>query len=200
VFAPWRAEHHHSGPVVLQPVYGGKQVALSLEQKKAVVSEVAVIAKEAHSAVAAEYSGLTVEEMTDLRVKARQGGVYLRVVKNTLAKRAVEGTDFECMKDGLIGPLLLAFSQEEPGAAARLVKDFAKEHDSLVPKLVAFGGEMLEASDLDRLASMPTRDQAIALLMAVMKAPVEKLTRTLNEVPGKLVRTVAAVRDQKQSA
>jgi large subunit ribosomal protein L10 len=175
-------------------------VALSLEEKKAVVSEVAVIAQEAHSAVAAEYSGLTVEEMTDLRVKARQGGVYLRVVKNTLAKRAVEGTDFECMKDGLVGPLLLAFSQEEPGAAARLVKDFAKEHDSLVPKLVAFGGEMLNASDLDRLAKMPTRDQAISLLMAVMKAPSEKLVRTLNEVPGKLVRTVAAVRDQKQSA
>ena len=175
-------------------------MALSLEQKKAVVSEVAEIAKEAHSAVAAEYRGLTVEEMTELRVKARDGGVYLRVVKNTLAKRAVEGTDFECMQDGLTGPLVLAFSQEEPGAAARLVKDFAKEHDQLVPKLVAFGGEMLAASDLDRLAKMPTRDQAISLLMAVMKAPTEKFVRTLNEVPGKLVRTVAAIRDQKQSA
>jgi large subunit ribosomal protein L10 len=175
-------------------------VALSLEQKKAVVSEVAEVAAEAHSVVAAEYSGMTVEEMTDLRVKARDGGVYLRVVKNTLAKRAVEGTEFECMQDGLIGPLLLAFSREEPGAAARLVKDFSKEHESLVPKLVAFGGEMLDASDLDRLAKMPTRDQAISLLMAVMKAPSEKLVRTLNEVPGKLVRTLAAVRDQKQSA
>ena len=175
-------------------------MALSLEEKKAVVSEVAVIAAEAHSAVAAEYCGLTVEEMTELRAKARDGGVYLRVVKNTLAKRAVEGTDFECMQDGLIGPLLLAFSQEEPGAAARLVKDFSKEHDRLVPRLVAFGGEMLAATDLDRLAKMPTRDQAISLLMAVMKAPSEKLVRTLNEVPGKLVRTVAAIRDQKQSA
>jgi len=179
---------------------GGKQVALSLDQKKAVVSEVAEVAAVAHSAVAAEYSGLTVVEMTDLRAKAREGGVYLRVVKNTLAKRAVEGTEFECMQDGLIGPMILAFSQEEPGAAARLVKDFAREHEKLVPKLVAFGGEMLSASDLDRLASMPTRDQAISLLMAVMKAPVEKFVRTLNEVPGKLVRTVAAVRDQKQSA
>jgi len=177
-------------------------VALSLEQKKAVVSEVAVIAAEAHSAVAAEYCGLTVEEMTELRARARDDGVYLRVVKNTLAKRAVEGTDFECMQDGLTGPLVLAFSREEPGAAARLVKDFAKEHDQLVPRLVVFGGEMLAASDLDRLAKLPTRDQAISMLMAVMKAPSEKLVRTLtlNEVPGKLVRTVAAIRDQKQSA
>ena len=175
-------------------------MALSLEQKKAVVSEVAEIAAGAHSVVAAEYSGMTVEEMTELRAKARDGGVYLRVVKNTLAKRAVEGTEFECMQDALSGPLLLAFSREEPGAAARLVKDFSKEHDSLVTKLVAFGGEMLDASDLDRRAKMPTRDQAISLLMAVMKAPTEKLVRTLNEVPGKLVRTVAAIRDQKQSA
>lgn len=175
-------------------------MALSLEEKKAVVSEVAEIAAVAHSAVAAEYSGLTVEQMTALRARARDGGVYLRVVKNTLAKRAVKGTDFECMQDGLTGPLLLAFSREEPGAAARLVKDFAKEHNSLVPKLVSFGGKMLAAGDLDRLASMPTRDQAISLLMAVMKAPVEKFVRTLNEVPGKLTRTVAAIRDQKQSA
>ena len=175
-------------------------MALSLEEKKAVVSEVAEIAAAAHSAVAAEYRGLTVGEMTELRARARDGGVYLRVVKNTLAKRAVEGTEFECMQDGLTGPQQLAFSQEEPGAAARLVKDFAKEHDRLVPRLVAFGGKMLDASDLDRLAKMPTRDQAISLLMAVMKAPTEKLVRTLNEVPGKLVRTVAAIRDQKQSA
>jgi large subunit ribosomal protein L10 len=185
---------------LVDPVRGGKQVALTLEEKRAVVSEVAEIAAAAHSAVAAEYRGLTVGEMTQLRAKARDGGVYLRVVKNTLAKRAIEGTEFECMQDGLTGPLLLAFSREEPGAAARLVKDFAKEHDRLVPRLVAFGGQMLEASDLDRLAKMPTRDQAISLLMAVMKAPTEKFVRTLNEVPGKLVRTVAAIRDQKQSA
>jgi large subunit ribosomal protein L10 len=175
-------------------------VALSLEEKKAVVSEVAEVAAVAHSAVAAEYCGLTVGQMTALRAKARDGGVYLRVVKNTLAKRAVEGTDFECMQEGLIGPLLLAFSKEEPGAAARLMKDFSKEHDKLIPKLVAFGGQMLTAADLDRLASMPTRDQAISMLMSVMKAPVEKFVRTLNEVPGKLTRTVAAIRDQKQSA
>jgi large subunit ribosomal protein L10 len=181
-------------------VRGGKQVALSLEQKKAVVSEVAVVAAEAHSAVAAEYRGLSVEQMTELRSKARDSGVYLRVVKNTLAKRAVEGTEFECMQDGLSGPLLLAFSREEPGAAARLVKDFAKQHEQLVPKVVAFGGKMLDAGDLERLASMPTREQALSMLMATMQAPVAKFVRTLNEVPGKLVRTVAAIRDQKQSA
>jgi len=175
-------------------------VALSLEEKKVVVSEVAEVAASAHSAVAAEYRGLSVEQMSALRAKARESGVYLRVVKNTLAKRAVEGTEFECMREGLSGPLVLAFSQEEPGAAARLVKDFAKQHNQLVPRLVAFDGKMLDASDLDRLASMPTREQALSLLMAVMKAPVEKLARTLNEVPGKLVRTVAAIRDQKQSA
>lgn len=175
-------------------------MALTLEEKKAVVSEVAEVAGMAHSAVAAEYRGLSVGELTELRSKARNSGVYLRVVKNTLARRAIEGTDFECMRDGLTGPLILAFSREEPGAAARLVKDFAKDHDKLVPKLVAFGGQSLSPADLDRLANMPTRDQAISLLMAVMKAPIEKLARTINEVPGKLVRTIAAIRDQKQSA
>ena len=104
-------------------------MALMLEDKKQIVSEVAAIAASAHSAVAAEYRGLSVEEMTDLRQKARQGGVYLRVVKNTLARRAVEGTDFECMQDELSGPLILAFSQEDPGSAARVVKGFAKEHE-----------------------------------------------------------------------
>lgn len=174
-------------------------MALSLEEKKAVVAEVAEVAGSAHSAVAAEYSGMSVEAMTALRAKARAGGVYVRVVKNTLAKRAVQGTDFECMRDGLTGPLVLAFSQEDPGAAARLVKDFAKENDKLIPKLVAIGGQLLGPGDLDRLASMPTRDQAISMLMSVMQAPVAKFVRTLNEVPGKLVRTVAAVRDAKSA-
>jgi len=175
-------------------------VALTLEDKKQIVSEVAAVAAEAHSAVAAEYRGLSVEQMTALRKKARAGGVYLRVVKNTLARRAVEGTDFECMQEGLTGPLLLAFSQEDPGAAARVIKDFAKEHDKLNVKLVAISGQLLDASQLDRLASLPTKDQAISMLMALMKAPVEKLARTVNEVPGKLVRTVAAIRDQKQAS
>ena len=173
---------------------------LNFEQKQAVVAEVAEVASGALSAVAAEYSGLTVEQMTDLRAKARASGVYLRVVKNTLARRAVEKTDFACMQEGLTGQLVLAFSQEDPGAAARVIKDFAKEHDKLVVKLVSIGGKLLQPSDIEALAKMPTYDQAISMLMAVMKAPVEKLARTLNEVPGKLVRTVAAVRDAKEAA
>ena len=175
-------------------------MALNLEQKKAVVAEVAEAAKTAHSAVAAEYRGLTVEEMTDLRVKAREGGVVLKVAKNTLVKRAVEGTDYECMTESLTGPLLYAFSMEDPGAAARLVKDYAKEHDHLVAKLVAVGGELYDASELERLSSLPTYDQAIAILMGVMKAPIEKFVRTINEPHTKLVRTLAAVRDAKQAA
>lgn len=175
-------------------------MALNLDDKKVIVSELAAVAASAHSAIAAEYRGLSVGQMTELRKRARSSAVYLRVVKNSLAKRAVEGTDFECMQQGLVGPLVLAFSQEEPGAAARLMKDFAKTNDKLQVKLVSFGGQLLGASDLDRLATMPTRDEAISLLMAVMKAPLDKFARTLNEVPGKLVRTVAAIRDQKQAA
>lgn len=175
-------------------------MALNRAEKEAIVAEVAEVAGSAYSAVAAEYAGLTVEEMTDLRVQARKEGVFLKVVKNTLAKRAVEDTEFECMQDGLTGPLLLAFGREDPGSAARVVDGFAKDNDKLVVRLVAIGGQLLEPSEIKTLAKMPTYDQAISLLMAVMLAPVEKLTRTINEVPGKLVRTVAAVRDQKQNA
>ena len=175
-------------------------MALNLDQKKAVVAEVAEVAASAHSAIAAEYSGLTVEDMTTLRVKARENNVYLRVVKNTLARRAFEGTDYECMSEAMVGPLVLAFSQEDPGAAARVISAFAKEHDKLVVKLVSIGGKLLEAGDIKRLADMPTKDQAISMLMSVMNAPITKLARTMNEVPGKLVRTVAAIRDQKDAA
>jgi len=175
-------------------------VALNLEQKKSIVSEIAEVAANAYSAIAAEYNGLSSAQMTALRAKARSEGVYLRVVKNTLARRAFEGTDFECMTAAMVGPLVLAFSMEDPGAAARVVKEFAKENKKLEVKLVSISGQLLSVNDLDRLASMPTKDQAISMLMSVMKAPVEKLARTLNEVPGKLVRTVAAIRDQKQEA
>ncbi len=175
-------------------------MALTLEEKKAVVAEVSEVAKRAFSAVAAEYIGVTVEEMTDLRVKARQDNVYLRVVKNTLARRALENTDFECMTGRLTGPLILAFSQEDPGAAARVAKDFAKENDRFEVTMLSVGGELLEPSDIDKLAKLPTRDQAISMLMAVMLAPTEKFVRTLNAVPTKLVRTVAAISDQKQQA
>jgi large subunit ribosomal protein L10 len=175
-------------------------VALNLEQKKAVVAEVAAVAADAHSAIAAEYLGLTVTDMTELRAKAREQNVYLRVVKNTLARRAFEGTDFECMSEAMVGPLVLAFSQEDPGAAARVISAFAKDHDKLVVKLVSIGGKLLEAGDIKRLADMPTKEQAISMLMSVMKAPIQKMASTLNEVPSKLVRTVAAIRDQKEAA
>ena len=175
-------------------------MALSLAQKQAVVAEVAEVAATAHSAVAAEYRGLTVEEMTALRADARKAGVYLRVVKNTLARRAVEGTDFACMRDGLAGPLLLAFSREEPGAAARVISDFAKTHQRLEVKLVSIGGKLLPPADIAVLAKMPTYDEAVSMLMSVMQAPIAKLARTMKEVPGKLVRTLAAVRDAKEAA
>ena len=175
-------------------------MALNFAQKQAVVAEVAEIASKAYSAVAAEYRGLTVEEMTELRAEARKAGVYLRVVKNTLARRAVEGTDFACMQDGLTGPLVLAFSQQDPGAAARVIKDFAKGHEKLEVRLVSIGGKMLAPEEITTLATMPTYDEAISQLMSVMQAPVAKLARTLNEVPGKLVRTLAAVRDAKDAA
>ncbi len=177
-------------------------MSLSLAEKKAVVVEVAEVAASAHSAIASEYRGLSVGQLTALRVKARENGVYLRVVKNTLARRAVQGTSFECMQPSLVGPLILAFSQHDPGAAARVLKDFVadKANDRLVIRVLSIGGRLLPATDLERLASMPTREQAISLLMACMKAPLDKLARTLNEVPGKLVRTVESVRLKKESA
>ena len=171
---------------------------LTLEQKQNVVSEVNQFSAQAHSVIAAEYQGLTVGEMTRLRVKARESNVHLRVVKNSLARRAFDGTDYACMNDALEGQMVYAFSMEEPGGAARVIKDYAKDNQKLVVKLVAFGGELLDPAEIKRLASLPTYDQAISMLMSVMKAPLDKLARTMNEVPGKLTRTVAAIRDQKQ--
>lgn len=174
-------------------------MALKLEQKQTIVAEVSQVAEKALSAVLADYRGLTVGQMTEMRAKARENGVYLRVVRNTLAKRALEGTEYGCLEEALIGPTLLAFSQEDPGSAARLLKDYAKEFDVLEVKALSVGGQLLAADQIDRLASLPTRDEALALLMSVMQAPITKLARTLNEVPGKLVRTLAAVRDQKEA-
>ncbi|HAB08365.1 MAG: 50S ribosomal protein L10 [Alloalcanivorax venustensis] len=171
---------------------------LNLEDKRAIVVSVNAAASEALSAVVADYRGLSVAEMTNLRLKARETGVYLKVVRNTLAKRAVAGTEYECLTDALVGPTVLAFSQEDPGAAARLIKDFAKDHDALEVKALAIGGVAYDAKDIDILAKLPTRDEAIAQLMSVMQAPVAKFVRTLNEVPGKFVRTMAAVKDKKQ--
>ena len=174
-------------------------MALRLEQKREIVAEVNQAAASALSAVLADYRGLTVSEMTEMRAKARKSGVYLRVVRNTLAKRAVQGTQYECLNEAFVGPTLLAFSTDEPGSAARLIKDCAKDYDALEVKALSIDGELLDAGQLDRVAKLPTKDEAIALLMAVMLAPITKLARTLKEVPGKLVRTVAAVRDAKQA-
>jgi large subunit ribosomal protein L10 len=173
---------------------------LTKDQKEAIVAEVAIVARSAQSAIAAEYRGLTVEQMTKLRHDARNAGVYLKVVKNTLARRALTDTGYACMSDSLKGPLILAFSKEEPAAAARIVRDFAKDNEKLVVKAIALSGKLLNTGDLVALATMPTRDEALSRLLAVMKAPVEKLARTLKAPADKLVRTMAALRDQKQVA
>jgi large subunit ribosomal protein L10 len=173
---------------------------LNLEDKKALVAEVSAVAATAQSVVAAEYRGLTVAQMTELRAKARGSGVYMRVVKNTLARKAIAGTSFDPIGPKLKGPLVLAFSKDDPGAAARVLKDFAKTHDKLVPTLVSLGGQVLSGKDLEKVASLPTREQALAMLMGVMKAPIQKLVGTLAASPSKLVRTLAAVRDQKAAS
>ena len=172
-------------------------MALRLEDKQAMVTEVQAVAQVAHSVVAAEYRGLTVTQITGLRAKARQAGVYMRVVKNTLARKAVAGTPYECIAGSLKGPLILAFSKDDPGAAARVVKEFAKTHEKLVPTLVSLGGRVFPATDLDRVASLPTKAQALAMMLGVLKAPISKLVRTLAEPHAKLVRTVAAVKATK---
>ena len=173
---------------------------LNLDDKKALVAEVSAVAATAQSLVAAEYRGLTVTQMTSLRAKARASGVYMRVVKNTLARKAVAGTAFENISPVLKGPLVLAFSKDDPGAAARVIKAFAKDNDKLVATALSLGGQLLPAKDLDKVASLPTRDQALAMLMGVMKAPIQKLAGTLSAAPSKLVRTLAAVRDAQQAA
>jgi large subunit ribosomal protein L10 len=173
---------------------------LNLEGKKALVEEVGAVAGKALSVVAAEYRGLTVTQMTDLRAKARAAGVYMRVVKNTLARKALAGTAFESMGATLKGPLVLAFSKDDPGAAARVIKDFAKANDKLVTTSLSIGGAVLSAKDLERVASLPTREQALSMLLGTMKAPLQKLVGTLAAPQVKLVRTLVALRDQKQAA
>jgi large subunit ribosomal protein L10 len=175
-------------------------VPIGLEEKKAIVDEVNRTAGEALSAVMADYRGVSVEKMTALRKQAREEGVHIRVIRNTLAKIAFEGTDFECLSEALLGPNILAFSIEDPGAGARIFKEFAKENEAFEIKALAFGGKLLSADQVDTLAKLPTRDQALALLMSVMNAPLTKMVRTLNEVPGKVTRVFAALRDQKREA
>ncbi len=167
-------------------------MAMGLEDKKTLVKEVSAVAGDSVTAVVAEYRGLSVAEMTELRAEARNAGVYMRVVKNTLARRAVAGTDFECMQDALKGPILLAFAKDDPGAAARVIKDFAKEHDALRAVSLSAGGQLLPASDLKKLAELPTLDQAHAMLLGVIVAPLSTLVRTLVEPSAMLARTMSA--------
>jgi len=162
-------------------------VALGLEDKKAIVAEVQEAASSALSAVVADSRGVEVGDMTALRKEARENGVWLKVVRNTLAKRAVEGTDYACLQDSFKGPSIIAFSTEHPGAGARILKNFAKGNDNFELKAAAFEGEIV---DVAMLASLPTYDEAIAKLMMCMK----------EAAAGKLVRTIAAVRDQKEEA
>lgn len=157
-------------------------MALNLSQKKEVVAQLAGVAASAHSLIAVEYAGTTVEQMTAMRKKARESGVFLKVVKNSLVSRAVAGTEYECVADALVGPLLYAFSTEEPGAAGRLIKEFAKDNKKLQPKIVAMGGQMYPASHVDVLASLPTREEALAMLARVLSEPAAMLARAIKAV------------------
>ncbi len=172
-------------------------MALRLEDKKTFVKEINAVAGDSITAVAAEYRGLSVAEMTELRRDARASGVYLRVVKNTLARLAFKGTDFECMQDTLKGPILLAFAKEDPGAAARVIKNFAKEHDALKAVSLSIGGELLPGSDLAKLADLPTLDQARGMLLNLMMAPMTQFVRTIVEPPVMLARTLSARGEQE---
>jgi len=175
-------------------------VALALEDKKQIVAEVNETASNALSLVIADARGVNVTDMTGLRKLARENNVELRVIRNTLAKRAFDETEFDCVNDALVGPSIFGFSMEDPGAAARIFKDFAKDNENFEVKALSVGGKLLDAGQIDALAKLPTRDQALGMLASVMIAPVTKLVRTFNEVPTKVTRAVAAVRDQKQDA
>ncbi len=164
-------------------------MALNLEDKQAIVAEVSEAAKGALSAVVADSRGVAAVKMDALRKLGRESGVYMRVVRNTLLKKVVEGTEFECLKDVLTGPSIIAFSNEHPGAAARIFKEFSKKEGNFNVKGCAFEGEFIPAEQIDRLATLPTMEEALAQLMCTMK----------EAAAGKLARTLAAVRDQKES-
>ena len=172
-------------------------MGLSLEQKQAMVSEVSAKLANAQAVIVAEYRGLDVERVTQLRSKARQSGVYLRVLKNTLARRAVQGTPFEKLSGQMVGPLMYGIS-EDPVAGAKVLSEFAKENELFVIKAGAMSGSVMSAQDIKALASLPGREQLLATLLGTMQAPVAKLARTMNEVPGKFVRTLAALKQQKE--
>lgn len=172
-------------------------MGLSLEQKQAMVSEISAKLAGAQSVIVAEYRGLNVESVTQLRSKARKSGVYLRVLKNTLARRAVQGTPFEKLSEQMVGPLMYGISQD-PVAGARVLFEFAKENERFVIKAGAMPNAVMSAQDVKALASLPGREQLLATLLGTMQAPVAKLVRTMNEVPGKFVRTLAALKEQRE--
>jgi large subunit ribosomal protein L10 len=175
-------------------------MALNLTQKQEVVAELSDVAAKAHSLVASEYAGLTVGQLTSMRKKARESGVYLKVAKNTLVSRAVDGTEYECVKDALTGPLLYAFSHEDPGAAGRLIKEFAKGNEKLKPKLVSIGGKVYPGSHVEVLANLPTREQALSMFLSVLVQPATMLVRLLSEPASQLARATNQVAQQKQAA
>ncbi len=174
-------------------------MSLSLEQKKAVVEKVSAVLAGAQAAALAEYRGLTVAQMTALRRSARKSDVYLAVVKNNLARRAVEGSEFECLKQEFSGPLALA-AGADPVAVAKVLSDFAKDNENLRVKAAAMGGKLMSSAQLETLAKLPGREQLLAMLLGTMKAPMQQFVQVLNEVPAKFVRTLAAVRDRKQTS
>lgn len=175
-------------------------MALRLEDKQAIVAELNHVATTAISAIAADYRGLAVSDMTNLHKSARDSGVHMRVYRNTLARRAVKETRFACLSDALSGPIVLFFSQDEPGAAARLIRDFIKTNEKLEVKALAIDGQLLGPEQLKAVADLPSRNEAIALLMSVMRAPVVKFVRTLNEPVAQFVRVMGQIREQKQAA
>lgn len=172
---------------------------LKLDQKKAIVAGANEVAKNALSVVAVDYRGLSVPDMTQLRVEARKANVHIQIVRNTLARRALSDTQFACLNEALVGPVMLAFAREELSAAARLIRDFGKTNDKVKVKALALNNQMYAANQLDMIASLPTRDEAIAKLLFVMQAPIAQFVRTLAEPQAKLARTLAAYRDKKQA-
>jgi large subunit ribosomal protein L10 len=174
-------------------------LGLNLEQKKAVVAEVSAQVATAQAIIVAEYRGLEVGVMTDLRAKARKAGVYLRVMKNTLVRRAVKDTPFDKLAEQMVGPLVYGISSD-PVAGAKVLNDFAKANERFVIKAGGLPNSVISAKEVTALANMPSREQLLATLLGTMQAPVVKFVQTLNEVPGRFVRTLAAVRDQKEKA
>ena len=170
-----------------------------LQKKKAVVSEVADNLSSAQAAILAEYRGLTVSQLTELRKDAHEAGVYLKVVKNTLAKLAVKDTEFACLDEHLVGPVIFSAS-DDPVAVAKVMSSFAKDNENLKITSGVMNGDPMDVSVIQALSKLPGRDELLATLVATMQAPIVKLVRTMNEVPGKAVRALAAVRDAKEAA